>query len=117
MSAEREEMITDFGQLRVFDRVVVRPCLWHDPALLPGHRYVLIKLQALEDVRKHGDVGTEDYGAGWELLPLPSCHFTTNARLLTPDAVRERRVFRIIEEDGVAESSSTARPREKVDAT
>ena len=116
MSTEREELITEFGQLRVFDRVVVRPCLWHEPALLGGHRYVLLKLAAKDEVRKHGDIGTIDYGAGWEIIPLPKCHWTTNARLLTPDAVRERRVFRIVDEDGVAESSSTARPREKVDA-
>lgn len=116
MSIAREELITDFGQLTFFDRVIVRPCLWHSPPRTEGHRYVLLKLKALEDVRKHGDGNTQDYGFGWEILPLPTCHWTTNTRLLTPDAVRERRVWRIVDEDGIAETKQTARPREKVDA-
>lgn len=116
MTTEREELVTDFGALRVFDRVVVRPCRWHSPPLVAGHRYALLKLVALEDVRKDSDVGTVDYGVGWELLPKPRCHWTTNARLLTPDAVRERRVFRIVDEDGIADAEAATRLRELVRA-
>lgn len=114
MSVEREELVTDFGKLRCFDRVVVRPCLWHEPALLSGHRHVLLKLVALEDVRRHNDGNTEDYNVGWELLPLPKCHFTTKARLLTPDAVRERRVYLIVDEDGIADAAAATRVRDLV---
>lgn len=116
MSTERLERITDFGQLACFDRVVVRPCLWHTPALTSGHRYVLLRLVALEDVRKHDDGPTTDYAAGWELLPKPRCHYTTAARLLTPDAVRQGRVWRIVDEDGIADAEAATRLRELVRA-
>lgn len=111
MTGERLELVTDFAALEVGMIIVAKPC----PRCGGSHRAMLLRFEPdwLGTIAGGGLMR----GPGWKISPGPACVGGGPAALLSPKAVAERRIFRVVDglEQGDATATRAPAPRKRME--
>lgn len=109
MSAPREELVTDFESLKLMEHIIIRPCAWCEKT----HHGRLLKRSVTSGMTAGGAIWTGD---SWEVLPGLACQPRHKSHYVSPISVKERRVWRVVEDEDKGVEEGEERELELVTA-